>query len=302
MVKQPSIGTSLIRSVSIAGSKLRCIRDYNHNNMLTNTKNNGKEGENKNKVELERDITVMYHDNETAIYIGPNSGSVTTIQVRAEVGTGSEGRELKEDLIMRTSMCEDKGKMVKTTSITIARTRTKAKGEEEAKSKAAAGTKTEDPDTTSSPRSEAATKNPGNLESEDSSPNRGNGPRKLTTYRDNLPARKADKDMSLSDVSSDEINIQENDPEPTKKKAKVDPEKVMSDTEPETEKPPAAASSDSEGAGPAPTSEADVILQLSSSERREFYMEYDDYEEGEVRDDEEEDQGGHKDPGQSSKY
>ena len=31
-------------------------------------------------------------------------------------------------------------------------------------------------------------------------------------------------------------------------------------------------------------------------------MEYDDYEEGEVRDDEEEDQGGHKDPGQSSKY
>ena len=108
--------------------------------------------------------------------------------------------------------------------------------------------------------------------------------------------------MSLSDVSSDEINIQENDPEPTRKKAKVNPEKVMSDTEPETEKPPASASSDSEGAGSAPTSENDVILELPSDEMREFYMEHDDYEEGEIRDDEEEDQGGHKGPGQPSKY
>ena len=286
MTKLTDLQASLLGALSVIGSKLRNTKSYSYLKMIREVKVNGE----KKVVELEGDITIETHSNETTIYVGPESYSTTNIQVRSKVGSGSDEEEFRENIITKSFLAKANGNRVQTTTISIIRKKMK----EGNKAENMAGTKRtllENQDAGNLIMSSKAAKEPKiSDDSEDSSPARGSGPRRLTKYRSDLPIKMGNKVEGLSDISEAE----DFPTEPAKIKPEdLDP--ISSDTEAEPEKD--KTSSDTEYPGSAPTSETDIVLRLPSSELAEFRSEVEGYEEGEVREEEENTEDKQKTPG-----
>ena len=210
--------------------------------------------------------------------------------MRSKIGSGSDEEEFRENIITKSFLAKANGNRVQTTTISIIRKKMKEGNKAESMA-ATKRTLLENQDAGNLNMSSKAAKEPKiSDDSEDSSPARGSGPRRLTTYRSDLPIKMGNKVEGLSDISEAEDFPME---PATIKPEELDP--VSSDTEAEPEKD--KTSSDTEYPGSAPTSEADIMLRLPSSELAEFRSEFEGYEEGEVREEEENTEDKQKTPG-----